>query len=339
MSLNICIFGVSGYTGSKLLELLCKHSKVNISGVFGDQSIGSNLKDVFPKINKVPNIKISNYLDFNFSNIDLVFSCLPHGEFQKKVIKHLDPKLSIIDLSGDFRLNNFSDYELFYETKHKSEGFQKKFVYGLCEVYKKEISKSKFIANPGCYPTSILIPVLPLIEKGLVKSESHIIIDSKSGVSGAGKKPKIENLFTELNNNFFSYGIFSHRHYPEIDQQLKKFNERISFSFIPHLLPVFSGLQSTIYMDKGKNECNDYVNTLKAFYKDCRFINFFENDKIPKLSDIKNTNNVALKIFEDYSKNKIVIISCIDNLVKGAAGQAIQNMNLMNGFDEQESLI
>tara|TARA_Y100000589_G_scaffold272685_1_gene265877 strand:- start:4131 stop:5150 length:1020 start_codon:yes stop_codon:yes gene_type:complete len=339
MSLNICIFGVSGYTGSKLLELLCRHSKVNVSGVFGDQSIGSKLKDIFPKLDKVPDIKISNYLDFNFSNVDLVFSCLPHGEFQKKVIKRLDPKLSIIDLSGDFRLNNYNDYELFYETKHKSEDLQKKFVYGLSEFYRNEISKSKFIANPGCYPTSVLIPLLPLIDKELIENGSHIIIDSKSGVSGAGKKPKIENLFSELNDNFYSYGILSHRHYPEIDQEFKKINKSISFSFIPHLLPVFSGLQSTIYIDKGGSQCDDFINTLKNFYKNSKFIKFFENDKIPKLNDIKNTNNVALKIFNDYSKNKIVIISCIDNLVKGAAGQAIQNMNLMNGFDEQESLI
>ena len=189
MSLNVCIFGVSGYTGSKLLEYLCKHKNVKILGVFGKKSKGIGLEKLFPNIDNLPKIKISDYREFKFDNVDLIFSCLPHGEFQNSVINNLDPKIAIIDLSGDFRLKSAKDYEKFYKIKHKSPNFLKKFTYGLSEINKKEIVNSKFISNPGCYPTSILLPLIPLLKNNMI-DKSHIVIDSKSGISGAGKKPK-----------------------------------------------------------------------------------------------------------------------------------------------------
>tara|TARA_B100000029_G_C17572608_1_gene957141 strand:+ start:413 stop:1432 length:1020 start_codon:yes stop_codon:yes gene_type:complete len=336
MTLNICVFGVSGYTGAKLLYFVNRHKKVNLVGVFGKSTEGQKLSSMFPNLTNLQNLVIKNHKKFDFKNVDLIFSCLPHGEFQQKIFPELDPNISIIDLSGDFRIKDFKKYELFYDIIHKSKDKRNNFTYGLSEIYKDEIRRSKFVSNPGCYPTSILLPLLPLLKKGIL-DKSHIIIDSKSGMSGAGKKPKNKNLYSELENNFFSYNIEKHKHIGEIDQELKKYNKNITFTFIPHILPVFSGIQSNIYLDNSGADSLEVLNVLKDFYKNEPFIKFFSKD-IPKLSDVQNTNDNVIKVFSDFKNKKIIIISCLDNLIKGAAGQAIQNMNLMFGFDQTESL-
>ena len=337
MSLNVCIFGVSGYTGSKLLYYLDKHKRIKIHGVFGNSTAGKKLEDLFKNLNKYNKIKISNYEDFDFSKTDLIFSCLPNGKLQKEIIKNIDPKIPIIDLSGDFRLKSKLEYQKFYNMSHRSYSLNEKFCYGLSEVYRRKINKSKFISNPGCYPTSILIPLIPLIKEKKFRIQD-IIIDSKSGISGAGKQAKIENLFSEISGNFFSYGIESHKHYPEIDQEIRLINKKASFTFVPHVLPIISGIQSTIYLEKKFDE-KEYYKTIKNFYVNEPFIKIYSGNKIPKLKEVQNTNNIAINLFSDFSKRKIVIVSCIDNLIKGAAGQAIQNMNIMFDFEETESLI
>ncbi len=337
MTLNVCVFGVSGYTGAKLLHFINKHKKVNLVGVFGKASEGKKLSSILPNLKNLKNLEITDYRKFDFKTVDLIFSCLPHGEFQQSIFPQLDPKLSIIDLSGDFRIKDFKKYELFYDIKHNSKEKKNIFTYGLTEIYKNDISNSKYVANPGCYPTSILLPLLPLVKEGILK-KSHIIIDSKSGMSGAGKKPKNKKLFAQLENNFFSYNIEKHKHIAEIDQELTKYNSDMTFTFIPHILPVFSGIQSNIYIDKAGINAEETLNFLANFYKNEPFIKFFSKNT-PKLSDVQNTNDTVIKVFSDYSNKKIIIISCLDNLIKGAAGQAIQNMNLMFGFDETESLM
>ena len=337
MSINVCIFGVSGYTGSTLLKLLNKHKNVTLVGVFGHTSVGKKIQDLFPNFLNLPDIEIVDYKNFDFKKIDLIFSCLPHGQFQKEVFANLNYENSIIDLSGDFRLDVKSEYEKFYKCKHNNFLQKKKFVYGLTEINRKRISSSKFIANPGCYPTSVLIPLMPLL-KEKIKSQAHIVVDSKSGVSGAGKVLNEQNLFSELSNNFFSYGIDNHKHYPEILQEIRKENSNVSLTFIPHLLPIFSGIQSNIYFDSQLINSEEAFDTLKNFYQNEIFVKIFKN-KIPKLSEVQNTNYVRIGVFADISKRKTIIISTIDNLVKGAAGQAIQNMNLMFGFNESESLV
>ena len=337
MSLNVCIFGVSGYTGSKLLYFLDKHKKVSIRGVFGHSTIGKKLGDIFQNLQNTSEIVITEYRDFVFDKIDLIFTCLPHGKLQKDIINNLDPKIPIIDLSGDFRLESNNEYEKFYNSSHSSYDLQQKFFYGLTEIYRDKIKTAKFISNPGCYPTSILIPLIPLIKEKIFNIKD-IIIDSKSGISGAGKQLRVQNLFSEISGNFFSYGLNGHKHYPEIKQEMSKVNKEIKFTFIPHVLPVISGIQSTIYIDRVLDE-RDYFNVLSDYYNNEPFIKIYTESKIPTIKDVFNTNNLAMKIFSDFSKNKIVIISCIDNLIKGASGQAIQNMNVMFGFDETESLI
>ena len=337
MSLNVCIFGVSGYTGSKLLHFLDKHKKVSLKGVFGHATIGKKLSDIYQNLQNTSEVIISEYKDYNFDEIDLIFSCLPHGKFQRDIINDLDPNIPIIDLSGDFRLESKNDYEKFYDSSHDSHDLQKKFFYGLTEIYREKIKNAKFISNPGCYPTSILIPLIPLIKEKKFNVKD-IIIDSKSGISGAGKQPKVQNLFSEISENFFSYGINGHKHYPEIKQEMSKVNKEIKCTFLPHVLPIISGIQSTIYIDKVLDE-RDYLEVLHDYYNDEPFVKIYNESRIPSIKDVSNTNNLAIKIFSDFSKNKIVIISCIDNLIKGASGQAIQNMNVMFGFDETESLI
>ena len=337
MSLNVCIFGVSGYTGSKLLYYLDKHKQTNLHGVFGDSTLGKKLGDLFKNLNKSNEIKISNYKDFDFSETDLIFSCLPHGKLQRDIIKNIDSKISIIDLSGDFRLCSEAKYQKFYNLSHRSYELKEKFCYGLSEIYRRKIKQSKFISNPGCYPTSILLPLIPLIKEKKL-SIQDIIIDSKSGISGAGKQPKVENLFSEISGNFFSYGIERHKHYPEIEQEIRLINKKVSFTFVPHVLPIVSGIQSTIYLEKKFNE-KDYYKVIKNFYIDEPFVKIYSGNKIPQVKEVQNTNNIAINLFSDYSQKKIVIVSCIDNLVKGAAGQAVQNMNIMFDFEETESLI
>ena len=337
MPINVCIFGVSGYTGSKLLFHLIKHKHVNILAVFGQNSIGKNLTELFPNISESSDLKITSFNDFKFENVDLIFSCLPHGKFQNNIISNLDLNIPIIDLSGDFRLEDKMIYEDFYNIKHKNFNLKKKFVYGLSEVYRNQISKAKYICNPGCYPTSILIPLIPLLKEKVIKS-GHIIIDSKSGVSGAGKKLVETNLFSELNNNFYSYSVEKHKHFPEINQEFMKINKKVSFTFVPHLLPVFSGLQSNIYIDYDGDKIKDIQNILLNYYSKEPFVKL--NFKDPeKLSNVQGTNNISINVFSDYEKKRIMIISCLDNLIKGAAGQAIQNMNIMFNFGETEALL
>ena len=241
MSINVCIFGVSGYTGSKLLEFLDKHRKVNVSGVFGHSTIGKELGEINNNLQNISKIKITNFEDFNFDQVDLIFSCLPHKKLQSDIIKNLSKDLSIIDLSGDFRLKSIEEYKKFYKCEHHAKELNKKFSYGLSEIYKKKIKDSKYISNPGCYPTSILLPLIPLLRESKYKIKD-IIADSKSGISGAGKRPKIQNLFSEISENFFSYGLTEHQHYPEMKQEINKINKNISFTFIPHVLPIISGI-------------------------------------------------------------------------------------------------
>ena len=337
MSLNVCIFGVSGYTGSKLLHFLDRHKNVNINGVFGESTLGQKLGQINKNLTKYSQLKIIDFNDFNFDNTDLIFSCLPHGKFQSEIVKVIDPKIPIIDLSGDFRLESVDEYEKFYECKHKTANLKKNYTYGLSEIYRDKIKKSKFVSNPGCYPTSILIPLIPLLREKKFQI-NDVIVDSKSGISGAGKKLKIENLFAEISENFFSYGVNKHRHYPEIKQEIDKFNNDISITFIPHVIPIISGMQSTIYFNRNQ-EKEEYENVLSSFYKDEMFIKIYKDSNMPCIKDVKGTNNVAIKVFNDYSRKKIVIVSCIDNLIKCASGQAVQNMNIMHGFNEIESLV
>ena len=335
MKIKAAILGISGYTGQQLLTILSNHKYVKIDGIFGNNTIGKKIRDLIPSNSYIADQKILDYRNFDFSSIDIVFSCLPH-----KILQGIAEKINanrIIDLSADFRFNSSKKYQKHYHCSHNSPSLIKKFVYGLSEVNREQIRKSRFIANPGCYPTSVLIPLIPIL-RTISSQNTSIIVDAKSGISGAGKVLAESNLFVETNENIRPYKIFSHRHQPEIIDQIEENNLSCNLTFVPHILPISRGILSTIYL---KNIDEDYKNlreTLEYTYKDDYFVEILSDGEIPYLKGVVGTNKISINIFEDKSSNTIVIISAIDNLIKGAAGQAIQNMNLMYNLDISESL-
>ena len=334
--LNVLIAGSTGYIGTQLVKLLCKHKNIKIKYLCGNTSVGKNISsyDKDLKKYKLPKIIKINYK--LFKDVDVIFTSLPNGESQKIANKLLKKNI-MIDLSADFRLKNPKIYNKYYGIKHKSLDNLKKSVYGLSEINKKNLSKAKIIACPGCYPTSILLPLFPLIKKNLIDFK-NIIIDSKSGFSGAGrgvhKKFKNKNLYGSTS----AYGIGSHRHNAEIQQELSYIKKSIEFTFTPHILPMFRGILSTIYLNyKSKANLNKIYNELRRFYMNHKFIKILKN-KALSTNDVINTNNCQISVCKSKDKKKLIILSSIDNLIKGGAGQAVQNLNLIFNFKLNEGL-
>jgi N-acetyl-gamma-glutamyl-phosphate reductase len=320
--------------------MLSKHPKVNLINLCATKNLGKKInffdrriKKNLPKITSVKNIK--------WKNIDLVFLSMPNGEAQK-LIKKLFFKninLKFIDLSADFRISDKRIFEKNYKIKHKAANLIKRSLYSIPELSNKNISQYRIISNPGCYPTSIQIPLIPLIKKKLINTK-NITIDSKSGYSGAGKN--LEKKFTHKNlyKSTFAYNPKNHRHVCEIDEQLFKFTKKkINYTFNPHLLPTFRGILTAIYVyiKKGTN-AKIIRNALKEYYNKSNFIKILKLNSSLGSGNVLNTNNCELSICETRIKNKIIIFSALDNLVKGASGQAIQNMNILYGFPENLGL-
>ena len=337
--LNILVAGSTGYIGVELIKLLIKHKNVNIKYLCGNSSIGKNISTFDKKLKNKKLPKIIKFKDKLLNNVDIIFTALPNGEAQiisKKLLK----RNRLIDLAADFRLRNKQDYTKWYKQKHRAPYNIEKSIYSLPEFSGKEIKKFQIIGCPGCYPTSILLPLIPLIKKKLIKM-NNIIIDSKSGYSGAGrgvhKKYKDMNLYESLS----AYGVSIHRHNPEIEQTIKKYSkESLKFIFTPHLSPMFRGILSTIYIDlkKGKT-INNLYNELKKFYKKKNFVKIAKMNSLISTNEVINTNNCKISVCKSKYKNKVIILSSIDNLIKGGAGQAVQNMNILKGFPEKEGLI
>ena len=338
--INIAIIGATGYTGLDLIFLLSKHPKANINYLCATKNIGKNINFFDKRITKkLP--KICNFKEIKFEKIDLVFLSLPNGEAQK-IIKETFYKFNnirFIDLSADFRIKNKNHYQTYYKIKHSAVNLINKAIYSISEFVKKDICNYRIISNPGCYPTSIQIPLVPLIKKNLIKNK-NIIIDSKSGYSGAGKN--LEKKFTHKNlfRSTFAYNPKNHKHNIEINQQIKLLTKKnISFIFNPHILPTFRGILSAIYVDLTKNSSAKKVrNELIKFYRKKSFIKILKLNKELGSGNVLNTNNCEISVCDTKLKNKIVIFSAIDNLVKGASGQAIQNMNLLYKFNETMGL-
>ena len=335
---NVAVLGSTGYVGMELVKLLSKHKYVNIKFLGSDSKSNSFLKSIDGKtiFKQLPKLK-NNEL-FDPSDFDCVFLALPHAVSHKYVKKFFN-KIKIIDLSADFRLDNFVIYKKYYGEKHSCPQYLNKFVYGLPEINKNKITKSNYIAVPGWYPTSILTPLIPLLKSSLIKP-NNIIIDSKSGYSGAGKKFDIKNMFLDQDLNFYNYNTNEHRHMSEIYQELKKSTKnKINFSFNPHILPNFRGMMSTIYCDLNKNVSRKkIIKFFEKLDKNNTFINFIDSSKKIDFFSIKNTNNINIKIFNHFNNEKIIIVTLIDNLIKGASGQAVQCFNLLMGYKESLSL-
>jgi N-acetyl-gamma-glutamyl-phosphate reductase len=336
--LNALIAGSTGYIGVQLLKLLVKHKNVNIKYLCGNTSVGKKIS-FYDKSLSLKNLpKIVKYNKKYLKDVDVIFTALPNGEAQE-ISKNLLKKNTLIDLAADFRLKKSSEYLKWYKQKHKAVSNIKRSIYALPEVTGKKIKKFNIIGCPGCYPTSVLLPLIPLVKSKSI-NVNNIIIDSKSGYSGAGrgvhKKYKEKNLYESLS----AYGVGFHRHNSEIDQELRGLTRsNVCFTFTPHLTPMFKGILSTIYIDLKKGFSIKKVETiLKQFHKKNKFVKVLKNDSLLSTNDVINSNNCYISACKTKYKNKVIILSAIDNLIKGGAGQAIQNMNIKFGFNYKEGL-
>jgi N-acetyl-gamma-glutamyl-phosphate reductase len=338
--INVAVIGATGYTGLDLIYILSKHPKVLIKNLCATKNLGRKISFFDKRIKKkLPNI--SSVKKINWKILDLVFLSLPNGEAQKIIYKNFfkNKNLRFIDLSADFRIFNVKTYEKNYKIKHKAKELIKHSLYSIPELNKNLISNFRIISNPGCYPTSIQIPLIPLIKNNLIKIKD-ITIDSKSGYSGAGKN--LEKKFTHKNlySSIYAYSPINHRHICETEQELNKHTKKkIILTFNPHLLPTFRGILTAIYVQSlnGKS-ANLLRNTLIKFYKNSKFIKILKLNSPLGSGNILHTNNIEISICETRIKNKFIIFSAIDNLVKGASGQAVQNMNLLYKFPENLGL-
>eukprot|EP00268_Persea_americana_P045527 TRINITY_DN46448_c0_g1_i2.p1 TRINITY_DN46448_c0_g1~~TRINITY_DN46448_c0_g1_i2.p1 ORF type:complete len:354 (-),score=55.48 TRINITY_DN46448_c0_g1_i2:285-1346(-) len=339
-TVRVGVLGASGYTGSEIVRLLANHPHFCITLMTADRKAGQSIGSVFPHLitQELPNMVAIK--DADFSNVDAVFCCLPHGTTQD-IIKALPSRLKIVDLSADFRLRNTDEYEEWYGQPHRAPDLQKEAKYGLTETSREEIRSARLVANPGCYPTSTLLPLVPLLKAHLIELR-NIIIDAKSGVSGAGRGAKEANLYTEIAEGIHSYGIAKHRHVPEIEQGLTDAsNSKVTISFTPHLMPMSRGMQSTIYVEMASGvTIDDLHRQLKTSYQDEEFVVLLEKGAPPPHTrNVRGSNYCVMNVYQDRIPGRAIIVSVIDNLVKGASGQALQNLNLMMGFPEHTGLL
>jgi N-acetyl-gamma-glutamyl-phosphate reductase len=335
--INIGIVGAAGYSGLELIKLLINHPQVKISKLFGSSSVGSKIEEIHTALRGLISLGVEKFDKNNLTDIDLLFVALPSGQSMSIIKEAVDSGIKVIDIGGDFRLENIGEYTKYYKHEHTAQDLLKKAVYGLSEWNEEEIKKANLVANPGCYPTSIQLALLPLLKNNLLKDELISIV-SYSGTSGAGKSLAQNMLFSEVNESVRAYKVGSHQHIPEIKQYLKKFSgKNPKFSFVPHLLPATRGIYTTIHatLQNSMSKLN-VVNVFESAYTKSPFVRVLPKS-IPELKDVVNTNFCDIG-FEITDNDTIVIISTIDNLVKGAAGQAIQNMNIMFGFDQTEGI-
>jgi len=353
--LKIAVIGAAGYTGYELLKILGKHKFADVILATSNSNKGKTVGEVFPSLSGYGSIlkfeSTEGIKKDGINKSDVVFLCLPPYESMEFAGRYLSEFTgSIIDIGSDFRLQDEGDYCFWYGREHSEKKLLGEFVYGLPEVNFHEIKKAKNIANPGCYPTSILLGLAPLLKKHTGPAFSNndfevedINIDSKSGVSGAGKKLKEQYLFCSVNENFYAYSATMHRHIGEIEQELKKYSSRdLKICFTPHLLPVDRGIFSSIYCrvktSKKENEIKEYIEGIYIeFYRECSFVKFL-GENIPQIKNVAHTNFCHIGYALDDRTKVLKIFSAIDNLVKGAAGQAVQNMNIIFDLNQQEGL-
>lgn len=338
--LKVAIVGASGYTGLELIRLLDRHPRVEISCVTSEQSAGKRISDIFPTLRGRCDLVLEP-LDPTAiaATSDLVFTALPHQAAMKVVPAFLAAGKKVVDLSADYRLHDPAVYGAWYEA-HLNPELLPEAVFGLPELRREMIKQARLVANPGCYPTSVILGLKPLLENGLIDS-STIIADSKSGTSGAGRSTKVDSLYCEVNESFRAYGVGgSHRHTPEIEQELSELaGKPITITFTPHLVPMDRGILSTIYATPTKTVTADELVALYAdVYKDEPFVRPLPKGQFPSTAYVRGSNFCDIGITLDSRANRIVVVSAIDNLVKGASGQAIQNMNLLCGFPETSGL-
>ncbi|MDU5210947.1 MAG: N-acetyl-gamma-glutamyl-phosphate reductase [Clostridium sp.] len=336
--IKVGIIGATGYVGAELMRILLNHKKIEISAISSVSFEGQEFESIYKNFFNHTSLVCSS-MDEVIAKADVIFTALPHGLSEDIAANCIDSNKICIDLGADFRLSNEEDYKFWYERSFSHPELHKKSVYGLPELNKEKIKDSKLIANPGCYPTSIELGLMPLLLNSLIETKG-IICDSKSGATGAGRGLTIPSHFPELNENFAPYKVGAHRHTPEIEETLGVMaNEKVSVTFTPHLLPINRGIISTIYCTpKGNVNLEEIHKLYESFFLDKPFVNILPLGEIACTKNVRFSNYCNISLHLNHRKDQLIVVSAIDNMVKGAAGQAIQNMNIILGFDETEGL-
>lgn len=334
------IIGATGYAGGELVRLLLNHKDVEIKWYGSRSYIDKKYYEVYQNMFQLVDDKcMDDNMDALADQVDVIFTATPQGLCASLINEEILSKVKVIDLSADFRLKDVKVYEEWYKIEHKAPQYIDEAVYGLCEINRERVKKARIVANPGCYTTCSILTCYPLVKEGLI-APSTLIIDAKSGTSGAGRGAKIDNLFCEVNENMKAYGVATHRHTPEIEEQLGyAAGKQFCINFTPHLVPMNRGILATAYATLTKDVSYEEVKAVyDKYYKDEYFVRVLDKDVCPQTKWVEGSNFVDVNFKIDKRTNRIIMMGAIDNLVKGAAGQAVQNMNLLFGFEENEGL-
>ena len=342
--LKIGIVGGTGYTGVELLRLLALHPQAELTCITSRGDAGLPVADMFPSLRGFVDLKFSDpaseIATADLSACDLVFFATPHGVAMSQAQALLKANVKIIDLAADFRLQDTSVFEQWYKMPHSCADILKDAVYGIPELYRDKIKNAKVIGNPGCYPTTVLLGLAPLLEQGLIDFTAPIIADCKSGVSGAGRKAEVATLFAEASDNMKAYGVAGHRHHPEIHAQIAQLaGKKVDFIFTPHLVPMIRGMLSTIYVKLIANASGvDLQDLYEKRYANEQFVDVLSAGNMPETRSVRGSNQLRMALHKHAHTEFLTIVVVQDNLVKGAAGQAVQNMNIMFGLPENTGL-
>ncbi len=341
-NINVAIIGISGYTGLELIRILSNHPSFVVKHITSRKEAGKRLCDLYPELlgTKYENLRIENFdIDLVKYDCSLVFLAVPHGIAMNLASELLKNRIKVVDLSADFRIKSKEVYEGWYGLEHKDEGLLNRAVYGLIEIYRDKIKSADLVANPGCYPTSIILGLYPLLKEGLV-FDNVIIVDSKSGVTGAGRTPKLGTLFSEVYDDFKPYNLKKHRHTPEIEQELSVIaGKEIKVSFNPHLLPINRGILSSMYLRLNSPlDDNRLYKLYEKYYEHEKWIRILPPGVFPKTRSVRGSMYCDISLVLDERTNILRVITAIDNLCRGASGQAVANANLMMGLPEEEGL-
>lgn len=335
---RVAVAGATGYSGIELLRLLSSHKQVSVEAISADKNIGLDIEKVVPSFKNVYHLTCQKLEQLTEKNFDVVFLALPPEQSASICKNFLKANTIVIDISAAFRLKDTKVFKKWYGFETAPE-LSTMAVYGLPELYRERIKNAKLIANPGCYPTGAIIPLVPLLKKGIIKP-TGIIIDAKSGVTGAGRAPSQELHFSEVNEGFRAYKPASHRHIPEIQQVLSEISNETSITFVPHLIPINRGILTTIYANSTNYDISvsELEDILIEAYENEPFVRILRTPDLPNVNAVKGSNYIDIAVRMDEKNSTVMLFSAIDNLVKGAAGQAIQNMNIALGFEETSAL-
>lgn len=338
--IKVGIIGSTGYAGGEIVRILLQHKKAEIVWYGSRSYIDKKYSEVFGNMFQlVDETCLEDNMEELADKVDVIFTATPQGLCSSLINEEILKKVKVIDLSADFRIKDVDTYEEWYKIKHQSKQYIKEAVYGLCEINREDVKKARLIANPGCFPTCSILTVYPLVKEGIIDPNT-LIIDAKSGTSGAGRGAKVNNLFCEVNENIKAYGVASHRHTPEIEEQLTyAAKEPVVINFTPHLVPMNRGILVTAYATLTKNVTYEEVKAIyDSYYENEYFVRVLEKGLPPETKWVEGSNFTDISFKVDSRTNRIIMMGAMDNLVKGAAGQAVQNMNLMFGLDEKEGL-